>query len=129
MILAAPRLRAKYTGAEQGVLLRETIVLKEFLSTDGRNVLWRKIEFPEGTLKTRRIFRISFMWPWRFTQVVTQSRRRRALQRMGEDRFRAILLQAWRGVEPVEFSVGEGKDHPVGASSGGWKKRGALADP
>ena len=68
------------------------------------------------------------MWARRFTQVVAQGRRRRALQRLGEYRFRAVLLQAWSGVEPVEFSVGEGKEHPVGASPGRWKKRGTLAD-
>src|ERR1700676_251155 len=81
-----------------------------------------------ASLKPRRIFRISFMWLRRFTQVVAQGRRGRALQKLGEYRFRAILLKPWSGVEPIEFGVRERKEHTVGASSGGWNQRGALAD-
>lgn len=95
----------------------------------GRNIRLREIECAEGPLKTRRIFRIPLMWSRRFAQVVTQGRRRRALHGLGEYRFGAVLFEAWSGVEPFELRVGEGKEHTVGARSGGWQERRALANP
>jgi hypothetical protein len=87
-------------------------------SRKGRNIFCRKGESAEDKLKPRRIFRISFMWLRRFTQVVAQGRRWRALQKLGEYSFRAILLEPWSGVESIEFGVREPKEHTVGASSG-----------
>ena len=63
-----------------------------------------------------------------FRQVVAQGRRGRALQRMGEYRFRTILLEPWSGVEAFELGVRERKERTVGASSGERNQRGTLAD-
>ena len=97
-------------------------------SRNRRNIPLREVEFAQGTLKTRSIFRIPLVWSRRFTQVVTQSRRACAIQELGEYSFGAVLFQARSGLEPFEFRVGEGEKHTVGTTSGGWKKRGALAD-
>src|SRR5437762_2222962 len=78
-------------------------------SRNRRNIPLREVEFAQGTLKTRSIFRIPLVWSRRFTQVVTQSRRACAIQELGEYSFGAVLFQARSGVEPFEFRVGEGE--------------------
>jgi hypothetical protein len=72
-------------------------------------------------LKARRILGIPFVWRGRFPEVVTQGGGRHALERLGEHRFGTVLFQARSGVEPVELRVCEGKEHAIGARSGGWE--------
>ena len=69
------------------------------------------------------------MGPRGFAQVVTQGRRRRASQREREHRFRPIVLEARRGIEPLELGVRERVEHAVGATARRRKQRGPLADP
>ena len=69
----------------------------QLCSRDRRNILLREIEFGEGTLKTRCIFRVPLMWSRRFAQVVTQGRRRCALQGPGEDSFTPIAKASMSG--------------------------------
>src|SRR6266852_2767287 len=88
--------------------------------TNRRDILCWEVQFAEGALKPRRIFRISFTWLRCFTQVVAQGRCGCALQDVDEQRLRAILLKPWSGVESVELRVREGKEHTVDAHSGRW---------
>src|SRR5262245_30569969 len=97
-------------------------------SRDGSRILRGKPELAQHVPQAGGIVRIAFVGSRRFPQVVAQGWRGRALEGLGENRFRPVLLQARRRVEALQLGMGEREEHPVSPSPRARKKGGALSD-